>query len=78
MCRALVLPIIPHLLRADVVSVSLIHSFLWDDIKIMHLSSNMRLLQTQNNSLENLKQKQFAEFLLNIGNGKYKIDPSTE
>jgi len=37
----------------------------------------MRLQQTSD-SLENLKQKEFAEFLLKIGNGTYTINPGTE
>lgn len=37
----------------------------------------MRLHQICN-PLENLKQKQFAEFLLKIGNGTYIINPDTK
>ena len=37
----------------------------------------MRLQQTSN-SLENLKQKEFAEFLLKIGDGTYTVDSNTE
>ena len=37
----------------------------------------MRLQQTSD-SLENLKQKEFAEFLLKVGNGTYTINPGTE
>ncbi len=72
-----VLPIIPHSLRADVVSASLIRSSLWVHIKIMKLSKNMRLQQTCN-PLENLKQKQFGEFLLKVGDGIYTTNPGTE
>jgi ATP-dependent DNA helicase PIF1 len=72
-----ILPVIPHSLRADIVSASLTQSFLWAHFKIMKLLTNMRLQQTSNLS-ENLKQKEFAEFLLEIGNGTYTIDPDTE
>ena len=37
----------------------------------------MRLLQT-NDTQENLRQRNFAEFLLNIGDGKYPVIPDTE
>src|SRR5688572_4901322 len=44
---------------------------------MMKLSKNIRLHQICN-PLENLKQKEFAEFLLKIGNGTYTINPGTE
>jgi ATP-dependent DNA helicase PIF1 len=43
----------------------------------MKLLTNMRLQQTSN-LLENLKQKEFAEFLLKIGDGTYTINSGTE
>lgn len=43
----------------------------------MKLSINMKLQKTHD-LLENLKQKQFAEFLLEIGNGTYMINSDTE
>ena len=43
----------------------------------MKLSTNMRLQQICNPS-ENLKQKQFAEFLLQVGDGTYTVNPDTE
>lgn len=43
----------------------------------MKLSINMRLRQT-NDTHENIKQKNFAEFLLKIGNGEYPVIPNTE
>ena len=43
----------------------------------MKLLTNMRLQQTSN-SIENLKQKEFADFLLKIGDGTYTINPGTE
>jgi ATP-dependent DNA helicase PIF1 len=45
---------------------------------MMKLSINMRLQQTCNTIIENLKQKQFAEFLLKVGDGTYAINPGTE
>src|SRR5271170_7339326 len=46
-------------------------------MKIMKLTINMRLCQT-NNTHENLRQKNFAEFILKIRNGKYPVIPNTE
>jgi ATP-dependent DNA helicase PIF1 len=67
----------PHSLRANIVSASLAQSSLWAHIKVMKLSTNMRLQQTSD-LLENLKQKEFAEFLLKIGDGTYTVNPGTE
>ncbi|CAG8661536.1 18179_t:CDS:2 [Rhizophagus irregularis] len=72
-----ILPVIPHSRRADIVLASLTQSSLWSHIKVMKLSTNMRLQQTSD-SVENLKQKEFAEFLLKIGDGTYTINPGTE
>src|SRR5207244_9110799 len=48
-------------------------------LKVMKLESNMRLCQPHNFHDDNiLKQKEFAEFLLKIGDGKYPTNPSTE
>ena len=72
-----ILPVIPHATRADIVSASLSRSFIWRYLKIMKLTTNMRL-NYSSNSQDNLKQKEFAEFLLKIGNGKYPIKTNTE
>jgi hypothetical protein len=72
-----VLPVIPHASRAEVVSASLSRSYLWRHMKVMKLSINMRLCQTDDNH-ENLRQRNFAEFLLKIGNGKYPVIQDTE
>src|SRR5947209_1257677 len=43
----------------------------------MKLLTNMRLHQTSN-LLENQKQKEFADFLLKVGNGTYTVNSGTE
>ena len=75
-----ILPVIPHATRADIVSASLSKSSIWKYLKVMKLTSNMRLCQSHNFQDDNhiLKQKEFAEFLLKIGDGKYPTNPSTE
>jgi ATP-dependent DNA helicase PIF1 len=72
-----VLPVIPRASRAEVVSASLSHSCLWKHMKVMKLSINMRLCQNDDIH-ENLRQRNFAEFLLKIGDSKYPIVPGTE
>jgi hypothetical protein len=44
----------------------------------MRLTTNMRLYQSYNSQNNDLKQKEFAELLLKIGNGEYPTDPGTE
>jgi hypothetical protein len=46
-------------------------------MKVMKLSINMRLRQT-NDTHENLRQKNFAEFLLKISESKYPVVPGIE
>jgi ATP-dependent DNA helicase PIF1 len=67
----------PRSLRADIVSASLTQSSLWTHIKVMKLLTNMRLQQTSS-PLETQKQKEFADFLLKIGDGTYTVDPGTK
>ena len=73
-----ILPVIPHASRAEIVSASLSQSFIWKYMKIMKLTINMRLYETHSNFQNNLKQKEFANFLLKIGDGKYPVIPNTE
>jgi len=72
-----VLTVIPCASRAEVVSLSLSHSSLWRHMKVMKLSINMRLRQS-NDTSENQRQTNFANFLLQIGDGKYPVIPDTE
>src|SRR6266542_3019701 len=46
-------------------------------MELTRLMINMRLHQTHD-SQENQNQRNFAKFLLEIGNGKYPINPGTE
>jgi PIF1-like helicase/Helitron helicase-like domain at N-terminus len=72
-----ILPIIPHASRSNIVSASLSQSSIWRYMKIMKLTINMRLDHSYN-SEDNLKQKEFAKFLLKIGDGKYPTNTGTE
>lgn len=44
----------------------------------MKLTTNMRLYQSCNSQSNNSKQKEFAEFLLKIGDGEYSTNLNTE
>ena len=47
-------------------------------MRIIRLTTNIRLHQSHNFQDDISKQREFAEFLLEIGNGKYPVNPSTE
>ena len=49
-----ILPVIPHATRADIVSASLSKSSIWKYLKVMKLTSNMRLCQSHNFQDDNL------------------------
>jgi len=72
-----ILPVIPYATRSEIVSASLNQSFLCKYIKIMKLTLNMRLYESDNFQ-NNLKQKEFAKLLLDIGDGKYPVIPGTK
>jgi hypothetical protein len=56
------LPVVPRGSRAQIVNASLRRSRLWQHIKVLHLTKNMRLEQTP-------QSIQFAEWLLTVGAG---------
>ena len=72
-----ILPVIPHATRSEIVSASLNQSFIWKYMKVMKLTINMRLHKSHDFQ-DNLKQKEFAKFLLKVGDGKYPTIPGTE
>ena len=57
-----ILPVIVRGGREDIVAASLCRSGLWRSIQVLHLRVNMRLGQNAENA-------EFAEWLLNVGNG---------
>ena len=66
-----VLPVIPKGSRSDVVNACINRSFLWPSFTVKKLQINMRVQQAQNsnNPSLSLELEQFANMLLNIGNG---------
>ena len=65
-----VLPVIHNGTEHDIVRSTLPLSYLWSDITKFHLSQNMRLLRNDLSDEEKIKMKQFATFLLQVGNGE--------
>lgn len=55
-----VLPVVPHGSRAQIVESCMQNSIIWNELKILHLKTNMRA---------HLNERQFSEWLLEIGNG---------
>ncbi|KAF8079914.1 hypothetical protein N665_0992s0004 [Sinapis alba] len=64
-----ILPVIPQGTRADIVSVSISHSYLWESCKKFTLQKNMRL---------NGAEKEFSKWVLNIGDGNPSNSGGTE
>ena len=64
-----ILPVVPNGQRADVVAASLKSSYLWDSVKLLHLTENMRIKNAAQ------EDKDFAQYLLDVGNGKIETHP---
>ena len=57
------LPVIPKASQEQIVGATLHRSALWSNVQILHLSKNMRLHDGE---------EEWANFLLDIGNGRYQ------
>ena len=58
------LPIVPNGQRADIVDASFKSSYLWDHVELLQLTENMHIKHAGD------EDKAFAQYLLDIGNGK--------
>jgi ATP-dependent DNA helicase PIF1 len=67
-----ILPVIPKGTRADIVHATINSSYLWRRCNVLTLKQNMRL-QFSSNSAENDQLKEFAKWILDIGDGKVGI-----
>jgi ATP-dependent DNA helicase PIF1 len=67
-----ILPVIPRGSRADIVNATINSSYLWRRCKVLSLTKNMRLDFTSN-SAGNDQLKEFAKWLLDIGDGKVEV-----
>ncbi len=65
------LPVIRHANRATIVSKCFNRSYLWKELKKLNLTINMRLKVRDYTELN--QRKEFAEYLLRIGNGTEPI-----
>ncbi|KAF7827231.1 uncharacterized protein G2W53_018395 [Senna tora] len=64
-----ILPVIPQGIRSDIVFSALNSSYLWNFCKVFNLTQNMRL-RSQSSSHDEDEVKEFADWLLNVGEGK--------
>jgi hypothetical protein len=65
------LPIVPRAPQAQIVAATLPFSTFWKDIRVLRLSTNMRLLAHANqmDAAEQANAEGFAKWLLNVGDG---------
>ncbi|XP_012842071.1 PREDICTED: uncharacterized protein LOC105962315 [Erythranthe guttata] len=64
-----ILPIVLKASRQDIVHATINSSQLWEDCKVLNLHTNMRL-QSSSNPSEVEEVKEFADWILSIGNGE--------
>ncbi|KAG2215864.1 hypothetical protein INT45_004467 [Circinella minor] len=72
-----VLPVIPNASRAQIVAQSLKRSSIWRHTQIFRLQTNMRVQQASN-TRNSAQLREFAEYLLRIGENREQIAPGTE
>nr|GEU35617.1 uncharacterized protein [Tanacetum cinerariifolium] len=65
-----ILPVIPGGTRSDVVHAALNSSYLWNHCEVLRLTVNMRLQGGAGYSRDVNEIKDFADWILNIGDGK--------
>ena len=65
------LPIVRHGRREDIIRLSIKQSFIWNDVDMFELTENLRLGGEAS-------QKEFAEYLLKIGEDKIEKDENEE
>jgi hypothetical protein len=63
-----ILPVVKNGTRSNIVNATLKKSPLWTQTDVLKLHTNMRALQTKDHNAQ-----QFSNFLMEIGDGRYKI-----
>lgn len=58
------LPVLPKSSQEEIIDVSLPRSYLWKDVQVLKLQTNMRLAQST------LDEQDFANWLLDVGHGR--------
>jgi len=69
-----VLPVIPKATPQEIRSSILTRAAFWNKVNVFKLEKNMRLSNLEGDSQKILEKKEFAEFLLAIGDGKIVED----
>lgn len=64
------LPVIEHGNRAQTVAASLSRSYIWQHVQRCRLTSNMRLQNSDHHTQHAQRQRHFAQYLLDIGEGR--------
>jgi len=73
-----ILPVIPKGRREHIVNASIKRSYLWNHFEIYELTENMRLSCISNDTKQQQENKEFAEWILNIGDGITTSDEGDE
>lgn len=67
-----ILPVIENGSKSQVISASIVRSYLWNHVTKLYLFENMRLQKMDPQSLEYKELKSFNDWILAIGNGTIK------
>lgn len=73
-----ILPVVPKGRREHIVNASIKRSYLWKHFEVFELTQNMRLSCMSNNPLEKKKVAEFADWILNVGDGANTTDEGDE
>jgi PIF1-like helicase len=74
------LPVIPHASCEQTVAASLQRTSFWKDVKVLHLTQNMRLLGQSERMTrsEHSRAVEFADWLLQVGDGRVDLPDSQQ
>ncbi|KAJ1257558.1 hypothetical protein BS78_10G005300 [Paspalum vaginatum] len=73
-----ILPVVPKGQREHILNASIKRSYLWKHFEVFSLTKNMRLKSMSNDTAEQQEVKEFAEWIINIGDGKSASDEGDE
>jgi hypothetical protein len=73
-----ILPVVPNAKRGQIVNASIKRSYLWSYFTVYRLTQNMRLSCMSDNIEERKQLHDFAEWILNIGDGKTSSNDGDE
>ena len=64
-----ILPVVKNGRREHIINASIKRSYLWQHFEVFHLTKNMRLNSLSTNQTQQQRTAEFAEWILQIGNG---------